>query len=127
MSFEDFCGAISHVPDDYAFFAPFTGLLPSGNVVVRSPVSSGSGSQYHRYDIDSAHLVGPAIPVSGKLALFTQVDVNFVIKGRLHHKFTLEGFEDPVELHKIANFRIGCFGLGSCWNVSMATDNYSNS
>lgn len=127
MSFEDFCGAISHVPDDYAFLAPFTGLLPSGNVVVRSPVSSGSGCHHHRFDIDSAHLVSMAIPVTGKLGLFTRLNLHYVVNRRLHHKFTLEGFEDPVELHKIANFRIGCFGLGSRWNVSMATNNYSNS
>lgn len=64
------------------------------------------------------NLVGKSIPSIGPLAMFTLVNYDFTIKKKLHYKFSVEGFQRPLELKKIPNYRIAEFGFGSRWKVS---------
>lgn len=105
------------MPEDYSFLAPFVGKFPTGDVVVQEPVSADPGSCVMHYDVDSTHLVGTTSPVVGPLPLFTVVNYDFTINKKLHYKFSLQGFQRPIELKRIPNFRIGEFGFGSRWKV----------
>lgn len=118
VSFDAFCHGLSNVPEDYAFMAPFTGTFPNRRVAVDPPMSIAPSSCYYACDVDSAHLVGPSIPVVGRLAFYTLVNHKFTIAKNLKFKFQIDGFDDPIELKKIPNFRIGQFGELGRWNVS---------
>lgn len=117
VSFTDFCDALNHLPEDYLFLAPFVGKFPTGDIVVQEPVSADPGPCTMHYDVDSAHLVGTSIPIVGPLSLFTVVNYDFTINNKLHYKFSVQGFQRPVELKKIPNFRVGEFGFGGRWKV----------
>lgn len=118
ISFEEFAYALLEVPNDNIFMAAFTGALPDRRVVVNPPLSIEPEARYHACDVDSAHLVGPSIPAKGRIAFFTLVNHSFTIVKNLKFKFSLTGFEDPMELKNIPNFRIAQFGDLGRWNVS---------